>query len=71
MFQNHMKQLLAAEERTRPHLFKSLLSAMRPLMGDPATDERPGEQTPSAWQSDAARPPPAALTGRVERNRPW
>lgn len=67
----HMKQLLAAEERTRPHLFKSLLSAMRPLMGDPATDERPGEQTPSAWQSDAARPPPAALTGRVERNRPW
>ena len=28
----HMKTLLAAEERNNPHLFKSLLSAMRPLM---------------------------------------
>jgi tRNA(Ile)-lysidine synthase TilS/MesJ len=29
----HMKQLLAAEERRNPGLFASLLNAMRPLMG--------------------------------------
>jgi tRNA(Ile)-lysidine synthase TilS/MesJ len=30
----HMKQLLAAEERTNPHLHANLLHAMRPLMGE-------------------------------------
>lgn len=29
----HMKELLAAEERDNPRLFKSLLSTLRPLMG--------------------------------------
>lgn len=30
----HMKQLLAEQERGNPHLFKSLLHAMRPLIAD-------------------------------------
>ncbi len=38
----HMKQLLAAEEQRYHHLFRNLLHAMRPLMGEqgrPGTDE--------------------------------
>jgi tRNA 2-thiocytidine biosynthesis protein TtcA len=31
-----MKQLLAAQEQAHPKLFASLLTAMRPLLGDPA-----------------------------------
>lgn len=33
----HMKTLLAREERQHPNLFANLLSAMRPLMGDPTS----------------------------------
>ncbi|HHH39994.1 MAG TPA: tRNA 2-thiocytidine biosynthesis protein TtcA [Sedimenticola sp.] len=36
---DHMKQLLAREERENPHLFSTLLHAMRPLMGGPVNDE--------------------------------
>lgn len=36
-----MKQLLAAEETANRHLFKSLLSAMRPLMGDGEAQQPP------------------------------
>ena len=32
----HMKALLAREEADNPHLFKTLLKTMEPLMGDPA-----------------------------------
>ncbi|ROR34242.1 ATP-binding protein [Inmirania thermothiophila] len=35
----HMKALLAAEEKAQPRLFRSLLSAMRPLMGAPPRAE--------------------------------
>jgi hypothetical protein len=30
----HMKQLLAVEERKNSHLFANILHAMRPLMGE-------------------------------------
>ncbi len=43
----HMKQLLAGEERANGHLFANLLHAMRPLMGEgikrPAEKPRKGE----------------------------
>lgn len=35
----HMKTLLGEEERENKHLFKSLLHAMRPLMGRPVTGD--------------------------------
>jgi tRNA(Ile)-lysidine synthase TilS/MesJ len=38
----HMKDLLAGEEGRYKTLFKSLLTAMRPLMGDPGAREREG-----------------------------
>ena len=38
---HHMKTLLAREEQSNPHLFKTLLSSMRPLMArDTAEDAR-------------------------------
>ncbi|PKO69737.1 MAG: tRNA 2-thiocytidine(32) synthetase TtcA, partial [Betaproteobacteria bacterium HGW-Betaproteobacteria-17] len=30
-----MKQMLAEQEKTHPRIFNSLLTAMRPLMGEP------------------------------------
>jgi tRNA(Ile)-lysidine synthase TilS/MesJ len=43
----HMKQLLAGEERANGHLFANLLHAMRPLMGErvkqPAEKPKKGE----------------------------
>jgi Spy/CpxP family protein refolding chaperone len=34
----HMKELLEAEEKQNPGLFKSILSAIRPLMGIDTAD---------------------------------
>ncbi len=39
----HMKQLLLGEEQRYKHLFKNLLTAMRPLMGGVVQDEHPEE----------------------------
>lgn len=38
----HMKALLAREERANPHLFKTLLKTMEPLMGGPDAEVAPG-----------------------------
>ncbi len=43
----HMNQLLLAEEHRYKHLFKNLLSAMRPLMGDMAREAGDGEEDDS------------------------
>ncbi len=42
----HMKNLLAREERDRRHLFSNLLHAMRPLMGEPPTLASGGRREP-------------------------
>ncbi len=39
----HMKELLAAEEHRYPTIFRSLLTAMRPLLGGKGTPESPAD----------------------------
>jgi tRNA(Ile)-lysidine synthase TilS/MesJ len=42
----HMKLLLAQEERQHKHLFANLLHTMRPLMGDPPTPDTTKQHAP-------------------------
>jgi tRNA(Ile)-lysidine synthase TilS/MesJ len=51
----HMKQLLAAEERSNRHLFANLLHAMRPLMG-----ARRGSRAPDSRSTSGGKMPTAA-----------
>jgi tRNA 2-thiocytidine biosynthesis protein TtcA len=50
----HMKRLLAKEERANPHLFANLLHAMRPLMSTGSTPREARNRREAATLSGAS-----------------